>query len=315
MTPTTTTVSRFAPSPTGDLHLGHAFAAIYAHDLAACGGGRFIVRVEDLDAGRCREDFIVRNLDDLAWLGLRWEQPVVRQSERMAFYAKALARLDALGVTYPCFCTRREIADEVAAAVGAPHALAPDGSFRYPGTCRKLGGTERRRRIAAGQPCALRLDMARAVAMTGPLAWTDRVRGPQAAAPERFGDVVLARKDVAASYHLAVVVDDAEQQVTEVTRGEDLFEASHIHRLLYALLDLAPPVWHHHVLCRDATGRRLAKRDGDTTIRALRAAGHGPGAVRAMATAMTAAFGDGSRSGASPVSSSARQRARVPAPS
>ncbi len=309
-----TTVTRFAPSPTGDVHLGHAFAAVYAHDIAARSNGRFIVRIEDLDAGRCREDFIARNLDDLAWLGLRWEQPVVRQSARMALYAEALTRIEALGVTYPCFCTRHAIRDEIAAAAGAPHALAPDGSFRYPGTCRAVGNPERRRRIAAGRPYAIRLDVARAAAMTGPLSWTDRLRGPLAAAPERFGDVVIARKDVAASYHLAVVVDDAEQQVTEVTRGEDLFEASHIHRLLYALLGLPPPVWHHHPLCRDRTGRRLAKRDGDTTIRALRAAGLKPEAVRAMATGMAADPADASLPRTAPISSPVIERARVATP-
>lgn len=283
-----TIVTRFAPSPTGDLHLGHAFSAIFAHDVAARSGGRFIVRIEDLDRARCRDDFIARNLDDLAWLGLDWAQPVVRQSQRMAFYAEALSRLDALGVTYPCFCTRREIRDEIAAAAGAPHLTAPDGSVRYPGTCRRLSRHERRRREDRGQPGAVRLDVARAAALYGPLTWTDRRRGVQVADPDRFGDVVIARKEVAASYHLAVVVDDAAQQVTEVTRGEDLFEASHVHRLLYALLDIPLPVWHHHPLCRDETGRRLAKRDGDTAVRTLRAAGLSAAAVRETAVSLAA---------------------------
>lgn len=281
-------VSRFAPSPTGDLHLGHAFAAIYAHDVAARAGGRFLVRIEDLDTGRCRDDFVARHLDDLHWLGLRWETPVVRQSARMALYAEALSQLNDVGVTYRCFCTRKDIRDEIAAAAGAPHPAAPDGSFRYPGTCRHLSQDERRRRVASGRHYAIRLDVARATAVTGPLSWTDCRRGVCAAMPERFGDIVIARKEVAASYHLAVVVDDADQRVTEVTRGEDLLEASHIHRLLYALLKRPPPVWHHHTLCRDWTGRRLAKRDGDTTIHALRAAGLTPAAVRELAARMAA---------------------------
>lgn len=307
-----TIVSRFAPSPTGDLHLGHAYAAVYAHDVAAGVGGRFLVRVEDLDAGRCREDFIARNLDDLAWLGLSWEQPVFRQSARMAIYAEALGRLEALGVTYPCFCTRKAIRDEIATAAGAPHAFAPDGSARYRGTCRGLDATERARRVEDGQSHAIRLDVAAAVRMTGPLTWVDRIRGLQTAAPERFGDVVIARKEVAASYHLAVVVDDAAQRVTDVTRGTDLFEASHIHRLMYALLDLPPPVWRHHPLVCDRAGRRLSKRDGDTSVRALRAAGHDPAMVRAMAAEL--AKGDASSGLAPARSASAGEMPRLATP-
>lgn len=278
-------VSRFAPSPTGDLHLGSAYSAIYAHDVAMRGGGRFIVRVEDLDAARCREAFAARQLDDLAWLGLVWAEPVARQSRRMALYAAALARLDALGVTYPCFCTRKEIRDEIAAAGGAPHAFAPDGSFVYPGACRGLSPGRRADLMAGGQTYAVRLDVGRAARIAGALVWTDRLRGSRLAEPGCFGDVVIARKDVAASYHLAVVVDDADQGVTEVTRGEDLLEASHLHRLLYGLLELPPPVWHHHAVCRDRFGRRLAKRDADTTIRALRNRGCSSGEVREMARA------------------------------
>jgi glutamyl-Q tRNA(Asp) synthetase len=282
-------VTRFAPSPTGDLHLGHAYSAIYAHDVARAGAGRFIVRIEDLDRGRCREAFVARQLEDLAWLGLSWEEPVVRQSARMGLYAAALARLEGLGVTYPCFCTRREIRDEVAAAGGAPHVTAPDGTFVYPGTCRRLPAERRRALITEGRPYAIRLDIAAAGLLTGPLIWHDRNRGPQRADFARFGDVVIARKEVAASYHLAVVVDDAAQGVSEVTRGEDLFAASHVHRLLYALLELPPPVWHHHALCRDRAGRRLAKRDGDATIRSLREDGVSADDVRAMARRMAEA--------------------------
>ncbi|MCU0893320.1 MAG: tRNA glutamyl-Q(34) synthetase GluQRS [Rhodospirillales bacterium] len=278
-------VTRFAPSPTGDLHLGHAYSAIYAHDFARERAGRFIVRIEDIDRARCRDAFAERHLEDLAWLGLRWEEPVVRQSARMPLYAAALARLEALDVTYPCFCTRGQIRGEVAAAQGAPQAHAADGTSVYPGTCRGLDPARRRALIAAGRPYAVRLDTARALRQTGRLVWHDRARGRQEVDAGRFGDVVIARKDVAASYHLAVVVDDAAQGVSEVTRGEDLFAATHVHRLLYGLLELPPPVWHHHPLCRDAWGRRLAKRDNDTAIRALRQRGLSADDIRALAAA------------------------------
>jgi glutamyl-Q tRNA(Asp) synthetase len=283
-----TLVSRFAPSPTGDLHLGHAYSARYAWDVAIGAGGRFLVRIEDIDTGRCRAEFIERNLDDLRWLGLTWEEPVARQSERMDLYRDALHRLDELGVTYPCFCTRREIRAEIEAAAGAPHAIAPDGGILYPGTCRARDAVERDALIAAGRPYAIRLNIARVRELTGRLSWTDQRLGPQAAAIGRFGDVVIARKEVAASYHLAVVVDDAAQGVTEVTRGKDLFDATHVHRTLYALLDLPPPIWHHHDLCHDETGNRLSKRRGDETIRSLRERGHKADNVLAMARAAAA---------------------------
>lgn len=290
-------VTRFAPSPTGDLHLGHAYSAVYAHGVARRAGGRFIVRIEDLDVGRCRDELVSRQLEDLAWLGLSWKEPVVRQSTRMPLYAAALARLEGLGVTYPCFCSRKEIRDEIAAAGGAPHAVAPEGAFAYPGTCRRLSAERRRALIGEGRQYAVRLDIENAGRLTGALTWLDRNRGPQNGDFGRLGDVVIARKEVAASYHLAVVVDDAAQGVNEVTRGEDLFAATHVHRLLFALLELSPPVWHHHALCRDRTGRRLAKRDGDVTIRALRRSGVSPDDVRAMATAMAEGRGadDGGR--------------------
>ncbi len=276
-------LTRFAPSPTGDLHLGHAYAAWYAREVAVRGGGRFLVRIEDIDTGRCRAEFIDRNLDDLRWLGLTWEEPVVRQSERMSLYREALRRLDALGVTYPCFCTRAEIRSEIEAAAGAPHAMAPDGGILYPGTCRARSAAERDALIAAGRPYAVRLDIARVGERTGEMFWTDRMRGRQVAAPERFGDVVIARKEVETSYHLAVVVDDAAQDVTEVTRGMDLFDATHVHRALYALLGLPVPVWNHHDLCRDAGGARLSKRRGDETIQSLRQRGQTSEEVLAMA--------------------------------
>jgi glutamyl-Q tRNA(Asp) synthetase len=271
--------TRFAPSPTGYLHLGHAHAALFAARAAGT-GGRFILRIEDIDRARCRPEFAEAIFADLAWLGLRWERPVRKQSEHFAEYRAALEKLQGRGLLYPCFCTRAEIKAEIARAGAAPHG--PDGPV-YPGACRGLSAAERDRRIAAGRPYALRLDMARASAEAGALAWRDRARGEVAVRPETFGDVVLARKELPASYHLCVVLDDAVQGVTLVTRGEDLFASTHIHRLLQALLGLATPDYHHHGLIRDAAGRRLAKREDAPTIRALRELGRSPAEVRAMA--------------------------------
>lgn len=276
-------VTRFAPSPTGLLHLGHAYSALFAWEAACAGDGRFMLRIEDIDVGRSRDTFVDAIYEDLAWLGLVWETPVRRQSEHLDDYRAALDRLDVLGVLYPCFCTRAEIRAEIAAADAAPHG--PDGPL-YPGTCRALPAPDRAARVAAGEPHALRLDVARALEITGPLAWHDRGRGKVAATPEIHGDVVLARKDVPTSYHLAVTVDDALQGVTLVTRGEDLFPATHIHRLLQALLDLPVPEWHHHRLLTDDTGRRFAKRDRALTLRAMREAGRTPGEIRAMLPAV-----------------------------
>jgi glutamyl-Q tRNA(Asp) synthetase len=271
-------VTRFAPSPTGYLHLGHAHAALFAARAAV--DGRFLLRIEDIDSTRCRRQFEDTICEDLAWLGLHWEQPVRRQSEHMDDYARALDALRAMELLYPCFCTRKDVATEIARAGVAPHG--PDGPL-YPGTCRTLPAEERARRMAEGAPFALRLDMARAVERAGPLAWRDRGAGIVTAEPARFGDVVLARKETPASYHLAVTVDDALQGVTLVTRGDDLFAATHVHRLLQALLGLPTPGYHHHRLLVDDTGRRLAKRNRAATIRGLRATGHNPAQVRAMA--------------------------------
>ena len=274
------TVTRFAPSPTGLLHLGHVHSALFAARAAQEANGRFLLRIEDIDSGRCRPEFEQAIYDDLAWLGLHWENPVRRQSEHMADYAAALARLAGMGLIYPCFCTRAEIMAEVERAPAAPHGT--DGPV-YPGTCRRLDAGERERRLAAGTPHAFRIDMARAVSLAGPLTWHDRGRGEVAADPLAHGDVVLARKDVPTSYHLAVTVDDALQGVTLVTRGEDLMPATDIHRLLQALLGLPTPDYHHHALLTDPSGRRLAKRDRAATIRALREAGHSAAGVRSMA--------------------------------
>ncbi len=273
-----TVVTRFAPSPTGLLHLGHAHAALFAWRAAR--GGRFLLRIEDVDLARCRREFEAAIEEDLAWLGLEWERPVRRQSDQMADYGAALGRLEAEGLLYPCFCTRKEIRDEIARAGRAPHG--PEGPL-YPGTCRALAPAERQARVASGAPHALRLDVARAAARAGPLTWRDRGRGEIAADPASLGDAVLARKEVPASYHLTVTLDDALQGVTLVTRGTDLFHASHLHRLLQALLGLPVPEWHHHALLTDDAGERLAKRHDALSIRALRDAGKSPAEVRALA--------------------------------
>lgn len=273
-------ITRFAPSPTGYLHLGHAFSALFAQQQARAAGGRFLLRLEDIDTVRCRPEFAAAILDDLAWLGLHWDGSVRTQSEHLDDYRTALARLQDRGLLYPCFCTRKEIAAEIARSGHAPHG--PDGVL-YPGTCRGLDPGERQHRLDSGLPYALRLDMREAVAQAGPLTWRDLDAGVQTARPEIFGDVVLARKDTPTSYHLAVVWDDALQGITLVTRGMDLFEASHVHRLLQALLALPVPDYRHHALLTDAEGRRYAKRDKALTIASLRQSGHTPIQVQALA--------------------------------
>lgn len=273
-------VTRFAPSPTGRLHVGHAYSALFAARAAGEAGGRFLLRIEDIDAGRCRPEFEDGIYEDLAWLGLTWESPVRRQSEHLPDYRSFLDKLDQIGVVYPCFCTRKEIALEVDRAGRAPHG--PDGPL-YPGTCRAHPPSERRERIAAGEPHALRLDMRRAASLAGPLTFTDHDRGTIGVDGPGCGDVVLARRDAPTSYHLAVTVDDAIQGVTLVTRGEDLLHATHVHRTLQALLGLPEPDYRHHRLLTGADGRRFAKRDRSLTIAALRQAGKSPAEVRVMA--------------------------------
>jgi len=268
-------VTRFAPSPTGYLHLGHVRSAWEGWHAARAVGGRFLLRIEDIDRPRCRAEFDAVILEDLAWLGLDWDGPVRRQSEHFADYQAALARLDSEGMLYPCFCTRKEIQAEIARAGGAPQG--DDGPV-YPGTCRPLSPNERADRIAASADYALRLDVDAALARTGALDWSEDGRRI-AAVPEALGDVVLARKDVPTSYHLAVTLDDALQGVTLVTRGVDLFAATHIHRLLQALLGLPTPAYRHHRLLTDASGKRLAKRDRALTVRAMREAGMAPAEI------------------------------------
>lgn len=256
-------VTRFAPSPTGRLHLGHAYSALLAHDFARARDGAFLLRIEDIDPGRARAEHVDAIFGDLIWLGLEWDGEIVYQSERLSLYADALDRLKGAGLVYPCFCTRADIA----ASASAPHG--PGGAV-YPGTCRGLAGPD------LSLPHAWRLDMAAALASVAtPLAWIDN--GVEVIAePAAFGDVVLARKDAPASYHLAVTVDDAAQGVTDIVRGRDLFAATHVHRLLQALLGLPVPVYHHHALLTDAQGRRLAKRHGAPAIADLRTGGADP---------------------------------------
>jgi glutamyl-Q tRNA(Asp) synthetase len=242
--------TRFAPSPNGPLHLGHAYAAIVAHDLARTRGGAAQLRIEDIDGTRSRAELVPEIIADMAWLGLEWDGPVVFQSRRLDSYAAAGERLKALGLLYPCHCTRAEIA-------AAATVTGLDGPV-YPGTCRHGGGEP------AG--AAWRLDVARALALTGPLEWTDELAGRQRARPELFGDVVLLRKEAPASYHLSATLDDAADGITLVTRGADLFAATHVHRLLQALLGLPLPIWHHHALLVEPDGRKLAKRRGAPSL-------------------------------------------------
>ena len=268
-------ITRFAPSPTGFLHLGHALAAQTAWDLAQASNGTFLVRIEDIDFTRCRPEYEAAIFEDLAWMGFSWPEPVWRQTARFPVYEEALGRLQRLDVLYPCFCTRQEIA----AAATAPQGEAP---AVYPGTCRALGAQECQDRMASGQLFAWRLDAARALSVTGPLTWQDQLAGRQMVDPSPLGDVVLARKDVATSYHLSVTFDDAAQGVSVVSRGEDLFTSTHIHRLLQALLGLPVPEWYHHRLVRDDAGKRLAKRDAARSLRSLRDAGVTPEQVRVL---------------------------------
>lgn len=263
-------VTRFAPSPTGRLHLGHAYSALQAHDFAREREGSFLLRIEDVDPGRVRAEFVDGIIEDLLWLGLEWDADMVYQSERLDLYAAALARLREMGLVYPCLCTRADIA----ASVAAPHPGSEPGADGlegplYPGTCRGLAGAD------LARPHAWRLDVNAATARAGPLTWCND--GEEVtAAPETLGDVVLARKDAPVSYHLAVTVDDAEQGVTDVVRGRDLFASTHVHRLLQALLELPVPAYHHHKLLTDAAGQRLAKRHGASTLADLRAGGMDP---------------------------------------
>ncbi len=285
----TAPVFRFAPSPNGSLHLGHALSALINVEMARAAGGRLLLRIEDIDAARCRPEYEQAIYHDLAWLGIAWEQPVRRQSEHFDDYRAALAKLDALGLVYPSFESRGEIARLVVEQERkGPWPRDPDGAPLYPGAARSLPPAERRRRIAAGEPYALRLDMAAALARVGALAWTETGSGPRgetgavAASPVAWGDVVLARKETPTSYHLAVVIDDARQGVTHVVRGQDLFWATSAHRLLQALLGLPAPDYHHHRLILDADGQKLSKSTRATALHALRDGGASAADIRRM---------------------------------
>lgn len=274
-----TVVSRFAPSPTGYLHLGHAYSALFSYERAMSSSGQFLLRIEDIDQGRSRIEFEQQIFEDLGWLGLAWPNPVRRQSEHFKDYKAALGTLLSLGLVYPCFCTRKEIQTEIKAAGGAPHG--PDGPI-YPGTCRKISDDQRSTLIDQGRAYAYRLDMEKSLARTGSLTWQDAIAGNVKANPEKFGDVVIARKDTPTSYHLAVTVDDHLQDVTLVTRGRDLFKATDIHCLLQNLLNLNTPNYHHHALILDDDGGRLAKRHDSVSIKTLREAGVSPEEIRMM---------------------------------
>jgi len=284
-----TRVFRFAPSPNGYLHLGHAYSALLNHDMARDLGGRLLLRIEDIDVSRCRPQYEAAIYQDLGWLGICWDTSVRRQSEQFDDYRAALAKLEAQGLIYPSFESRSEIAALVAARDRQGRwPRDPDGVPLYPGDARQLPAAERERRRRAGEPYALRLALDAAIARAGVLTWTETGSGPQGqtgvveAAPQMWGDVVLARKEVPASYHLAVAVDDALQGVTDVVRGQDLFWATGIHRLLQVLLGLPQPVYHHHKLILDADGRKLSKSTQATSLRKLRAAGATAADVRRM---------------------------------
>ena len=277
-------VFRFAPSPNGYLHLGHAYSALANAEFARHLGGRFLVRIEDIDTTRCRKDLVAASLEDLAWLGLAWEEPVLQQSAHFPRYRAVAADLEAKGLLYPCFCTRNDIAQ----AAGVSPARDPDGAPVYPGTCRHLDAATREIRRASGEAFALRLDMVAALERIGErdFGWREasgeRLGSVTAitARPEKWGDVVLVRKEIPTSYHLSVVLDDALQGVTHVVRGTDLYEATAIHRVLQVLLGLPEPRYHHHTLIRDEAGSKLAKSAASKPLRTLRAEGVTPAAIR-----------------------------------
>ena len=269
-------ITRFAPSPSGYLHKGHAYSALAAYKKAVDNNGRFLLRIEDIDVTRCKSEFIQPMLDDLKWLGLKWEEPVRRQSEHFDDYQAALEQLKDMGVVYPCFCTRKEIKAEIEKSPSAPHDIkknmGPDG-YIYPGICK--GRKDADDLISSGKDHAWRLDLDAALALIGDkgLTWQDEIKGTVTATPEILGDVILARKDTPTSYHLSVVVDDALQGITHIVRGEDLFHATHIHIVLQNLLGLPIPIYHHHELLLDEHGKRFAKRDKAQTIKSLRESG------------------------------------------
>jgi len=283
-------VTRFAPSPTGELHLGSAYSAWAGWHRAREAGGTFLVRIEDIDIRRCKREYEASILADLKWLGFAWDGEVRRQSDHFADYGRALDQLDRRGLVYPCFCSRADIEREVAASANAPHAQrhGPDGPL-YPGTCRNLSMQERRERVAAGREHCIRLDVERAAGQAGPYHFFDETIGRVEGQPLLMGDFVIARKDTPTSYHLSVTVDDHLQRITLVTRGLDVLPSTHVHGLLQRLLGYATPLYAHHKLLTDASGRRFAKRDRDMTIQAMRESGMTPQDVIGRALAAAAA--------------------------
>ena len=282
-------VFRFAPSPNGYLHLGHAFSALLNFDVARRAGGRLLLRIEDIDPARCRAEYEDAIYEDLAWLGIAWEAPARRQSDHLSDYRRALETLSAQGLVYPSFESRAEIARLVAQReADGSWPRDPDGAPLYPGSAKQLPADERARLIDSGAPYALRLDMNAAIARCGDLSWTEQGEGPGgetgqiSARPQAWGDVILARKETPTSYHLSVVVDDALQGVTDVVRGQDLFHATSVHRFLQRLLGLPEPAYRHHRLIRDVAGHKLAKTMASTGLRELRAAGKTPKDIRHM---------------------------------
>ena len=280
---------RFAPSPNGYLHLGHAYSALLNFDSARRAGGRLLLRIEDIDATRCRPEYEAAISEDLAWLGITWDTPVRRQSEHLPVYREAVEKLSSLGLIYPAFESRAEIARLVAERKAqAPWPRDPDGAPLYPGAAKRLSSGERARLIEAGAPFALRLDMAAACARAGALSWTEHGEGPAgetgivAARPEAWGDVILARKETPTSYHLSVVIDDALQGITDIVRGQDLFWSTAVHRLLQQLLGLPTPNYRHHRLILDAAGRKLSKSTAATGLRELRSQGATPADIRRL---------------------------------
>ena len=267
-------ITRFAPSPTGNLHLGHAYSALFAEREARTSGGKFLVRIEDIDTARCNSAFETSIFEDLSWLRLTWEKPVRKQSNHMADYAKGLKKLEKLGLLYRCTLSRKELSE----VMSAPHPdnssnsteKTPTDTFRY------ISAIENERRLGAGAPYAIRLHMGAALKLAGNLKWYDCEHGEQIAEPETFGDIVLARKDIATSYHLSVTIDDAIQGITRVTRGNDLLPATHIHRLLQELLELPTPDYHHHKMITDKNGQRLAKRNKSSTLQEMKKSGQNP---------------------------------------
>jgi glutamyl-Q tRNA(Asp) synthetase len=278
-------VFRFAPSPNGHLHLGHALSALLNADMARAAGGRLLLRIEDIDETRCRPEYEATIYEDLAWLGIVWEEPVRLQSGHYDDYRAALAKLETMNLVYPSFESRAEIAALVAARetkLRTNWPRDPDGAPLYPGDTKSMGAAERARHIEAGEPYALRLDMAAAISHAGPAPWNEAGQGAIAADPAAWGDVILARKEAPTSYHLAVVVDDAAQGVTDVVRGGDLFHSTSVHRLLQALLGLPAPRYRHHRLMLDADGKKLSKSTAATGLRELRGQGVTPEEIRRL---------------------------------